>query len=60
MPLWQALTCGTLSAWEPEVAAFTAFLYGRMVGCHVKKGDHSRRGRDMDTSIPALHCDFVS
>ena len=43
-----------------ENAAFTAFLFGRMVGCAGEIDDHINRGRNMDTRTPASQCSFVS
>ena len=39
-----------------ENAAFTVFLYGRMVGCAGEIDDHLNRGRNMDTRTPASAC----
>ena len=36
-----------------ETAAFTIFLYPRMVGCAAEIDDHMNRGRNMDTRTPA-------
>jgi hypothetical protein len=43
-----------------EMAAFTAFLFGRMAGCAGEIDDHINRGRNMDTRTPASQCNHVS
>jgi hypothetical protein len=43
-----------------ESAAFTNFLFGRMIGCAAEVEDHINRGRNMDTRTPASQCGFVS
>lgn len=47
--LWQPFRAGQLASAELETAAFTAFLYGRMIGCIAEIDDHLNRGRNMDT-----------
>ena len=43
-----------------ETAAFTIFLYPRMLGCAAEIDDHLNRGRNMDTRTPASACKFVA
>ena len=45
---------------ELETAAFTIFLYPRMLGCAAEIDDHLNRGRNMDTRTPASACKFVA
>ncbi len=58
--LWPRYWTGAFPADAMETAAFTAFLYGRMVGCAGEIDDHINRGRNMDTRTPASQCTFVS
>jgi hypothetical protein len=58
--LWPRYRSGDLPSDAMEMAAFTAFLYGRMVGCAGEIDDHVNRGRNMDTRTPASLCTFVS
>jgi succinyl-CoA synthetase alpha subunit len=58
--LWARWQAGTFSDRALEDAAFTIFLYGRMVGCAAEIDDHLNRGRNMDTRTPASQCGFVS
>jgi hypothetical protein len=51
---------GTYSAQALETAAFTIFLYPRMLGCAAEIDDHMNRGRNMDTRAPASLCRFVA
>ncbi len=57
--VWKAFTSGEMSEKEVENAAFTTFLFGRMIGCAAEIDDHINRGRDMDTRTPASQCVFV-
>jgi succinyl-CoA synthetase alpha subunit len=57
--LWQDYRSGALSERDLETAAFTVFLYGRMIGCAAEIDDHLNRGRNMDTRTPASQCRFV-
>ncbi len=57
--LWPRYRSGAFSSAALESAAFTAFLFGRMVGCAGEIDDHINRGRNMDTRTPASHCSFV-
>jgi hypothetical protein len=58
--LWPRYRSGAFCESALETAAFTAFLYGRMVGCAGEIADHTSRGRNMDTRTPASKCSFVS
>ena len=58
--LWPRYRSGAFSEEAMENAAFTAFLFGRMVGCAGEIDDHINRGRNMDTRTPASQCTFVS
>ena len=58
--LWRPYRDGSLKTEALEIAAFTIFLYARMLGCAAEIDDHLNRGRDMDTRTPALNCRFVT
>jgi citrate synthase len=58
--LWQDHQAGRLTDRDLETAAFTVFLYGRMIGAAAEIDDHLNRGRNMDTRTPAEQCAFVS
>ena len=58
--LWPRYRAGKFSEAAMETAAFTAFLFGRMVGCAGEIDDHINRGRNMDTRTAASQCTFVS
>ncbi|TVT71785.1 MAG: CoA-binding protein [Denitromonas halophila] len=58
--MWQPLREGRLSTAQLETAAFTAFLYGRMIGCAGEIDDHLNRGRNMDTRTPQSQVRFVA
>jgi hypothetical protein len=58
--LWPRYRSGAFSEAALETAAFTAFLFGRTVGCAGEIDDHLNRGRNMDTRTPADQCTFVS
>ena len=58
--LWQPLRHGEIAESELETAAFTLFLYPRMLGCAAEIDDHLNRGRNMDTRTPASQCRFVA
>ena len=51
---------GTLAEQALETAAFTVFLYGRMLGCAAEIDDHLNRGRNMDTRTPQANVRFVA
>ena len=50
--LWQPLPERQVPRAALETAAFTVFLYGRMLGCAAEIDDHMNRGRNMDTRTP--------
>ncbi|WP_341923362.1 CoA-binding protein [Polaromonas sp. YR568] len=58
--LWKPLQTGEIGERELETAAFTIFLYPRMLGCAAEIDDHMNRGRNMDTRTPATGCRFVA
>ena len=58
--LWKPLQSGEIGERELETAAFTIFLYPRMLGCAAEIDDHLNRGRNMDTRTPASLCKFVA
>ena len=57
--LWPDYQAGRLTERDLETAAFTVFLYGRMIGAAAEIDDHLNRGRNMDTRTPASACGFV-
>jgi hypothetical protein len=58
--LWPRYRGGDFSEHDLEIAAFTIFLYGRMIGCAAEIDDHLNRGRNMDTRAPASQCRYVA
>ncbi len=58
--LWGPCRSGTYGEKALETAAFTIFLYPRMLGCAAEIDDHLNRGRNMDTRTPAAQCRFVA
>jgi hypothetical protein len=58
--LWPRYRSGQLSDEALETAAFTIFLYARMLGCAAEIEDHLNRGRNMDTRTPASQCRYVA
>ena len=58
--LWQPYRRAGDSASALETAAFTIFLYARMLGCAAEIDDHLNRGRNMDTRTPASKCQYIS
>lgn len=58
--LWRDFKNGELSERDLETAAFTVFLFGRMIGAAAEIDDHLNRGRNMDTRTPASQCRSVS
>ncbi|MDH4127290.1 MAG: CoA-binding protein [Spirochaetota bacterium] len=58
--LWIPYTEGKFKEEDLESSAFTAFLFGRMIGCAAEIEDHINRGRDMDTRTPASQCFYVN
>ena len=57
--LWPDYQAGRLTERDLETAAFTVFLYGRMIGAAAEIDDHLNRGRNMDTRTPASACGHV-
>jgi succinyl-CoA synthetase alpha subunit len=57
--LWKDYKSGALTERDLETAAFTVFLYGRMIGAAAEIDDHLNRGRNMDTRTPPPACGFV-
>jgi succinyl-CoA synthetase alpha subunit len=57
--LWKDYQSGALKSRDLETAAFTVFLYGRMIGAAAEIDDHLNRGRNMDTRTPASACAHV-
>ncbi len=58
--LWPRYRSGDFSEEAMEMAAFTAFLFGRLPGCAGEIDDHINRGRNMDTRTPTSLCGYVS
>ena len=58
--LWRPYCEGTYPSSALESAAFTVFLYPRMLGCAAEIDDHMNRGRNMDTRTPASQSQFVA
>jgi len=56
---WKDHKSETLAEADLENAAFTIFLYGRMIGAAAEIDDHINRGRNMDTRTPIQQCGFV-
>jgi succinyl-CoA synthetase alpha subunit len=57
--LWKDHQNGTMTDTNLETAAFTIFLFGRMIGAAAEIDDHLNRGRNMDTRAPASACSHV-
>ncbi|HLC18382.1 MAG TPA: CoA-binding protein [Thermodesulfobacteriota bacterium] len=57
--VWDAYRSGKMTDKEVESAAFTTFVFGRMIGCAAEIDDHINRGRNMDTRTAASKCSFV-
>ncbi|HSI60286.1 MAG TPA: CoA-binding protein [Ideonella sp.] len=58
--VWPAYRAGSVRAEALETAAFTIFLYARMLGCAAEIDDHLNRGRNMDTRTAASACRYVA
>jgi succinyl-CoA synthetase alpha subunit len=58
--VWTLYKQGKLTEHDIESAAFTTFLFGRMIGCAAEIDDHINRGRNMDTRTPASKCSYVA
>ncbi|MCK5284645.1 MAG: CoA-binding protein [Alphaproteobacteria bacterium] len=57
--LWRPFMEGSFSEKALETAAFSVFLYARMIGSAAEIEDHINRGRNMDTRTAASKCKFV-
>src|SRR3972149_5588706 len=57
--VWLPFKAGKITEKAVETAAFTTFLFGRMIGCAAEIDDHINRGRKMDTRTPVSQCVFV-
>ncbi|MBF0188929.1 MAG: CoA-binding protein [Magnetococcales bacterium] len=57
--LWTPFATGEVSSDEMESAAFTTFLFGRMIGSAAEIDDHTNRGRNMDTRTAASKTRFA-
>jgi hypothetical protein len=58
--LWRRYRAGEITERALETAAFTVFLYGRMLGCAAEIDDHLNRGKNMDTRTPQASIHFVA
>jgi hypothetical protein len=58
--LWARHQAGNFSNQALETAAFTVFLFGRMIGCAAEIDDHLNRGRNLDTRTPQANVRFVA
>ena len=54
--LWQPHASGEIDDGTMEAAAFTTFLFGRMIGSAAEIDDHTNRGKNMDTRTAASKC----
>lgn len=57
--LWIPFQQGQISEQAIESAAFTTFLFGRMIGTAAEIDDHTNRGKNMDTRTAASKCSFA-
>ncbi len=57
--VWSDYQAGRIEEKNIESASFTAFLYGRMIGCAAEIEDHTNRGKNMDTRTPASKVAYV-
>ncbi|MBF0160422.1 MAG: CoA-binding protein [Magnetococcales bacterium] len=57
--LWKPFRDGEISEQAMEAAAFTTFLFGRMIGSAAEIDDHTNRGRNMDTRTAASVCGYA-
>ncbi|MEJ1472475.1 MAG: CoA-binding protein, partial [Candidatus Sedimenticola sp. (ex Thyasira tokunagai)] len=57
--LWKPYADGEISDSSMETAAFTTFLFGRMIGSAAEIDDHTNRGKNMDTRTAASKCSYV-
>jgi len=58
--LWTRRRDGDFTDKALETAAFTVFLFSRMIGCACDIDDHLNRGRNMDTRTPQSIVRFVA
>lgn len=58
--MWPAWRAEQLSAAKLETAAFTAFLYARLIRCAAQIDDHLNRGKNTDTRTPQSLVKFVA
>jgi hypothetical protein len=58
--VWTPYREGRFSGEALETAAFTIFLYARMLGCAAEIDDHLNRGRNMDTRTAASQCRHIA
>jgi succinyl-CoA synthetase alpha subunit len=58
--VWPDLRSGRIGTQMLETAAFTLFVYARLLGCAAEADDHLNRGRNMDTRSAASACRFVT
>ena len=57
--LWKPYSDGEIAGDSMERAAFTTFLFGRMIGSAAEIDDHTNRGRNMDTRTAASLCSYA-
>jgi succinyl-CoA synthetase alpha subunit len=57
--LWQPHASGEIDDGTMESAAFTTFLFGRMIGSAAEIDDHTNRGKNMDTRTAASKCSYT-
>lgn len=57
--LWKPYADGDITDASMESAAFTTFLFGRMIGTAAEIDDHTNRGKNMDTRTAASKCSYV-
>ncbi len=57
--VWADYREGRIADENVETAAFTTFLFGRMIGCAAEIDDHLNRGKNMDTRTAASKCSYV-
>jgi len=58
--VWTNLRAGRIGPQALESAAFTLFVYARLLCCAAEADDHLNGGRNMDTRTPASACRFVT
>lgn len=54
--MWPQISRGGIAQEALEQAAFTMFLYPRLLGCAAEIDDHLNRGRNLDTRTAASLC----